>query len=70
MDLLPGEPAVRVRVSPEEARHPGLAGLAGAASVVADPALRRGEALVETAAGVVDARVHGALERVREVLLP
>ena len=73
--LAPGETVVRVRVSPEEAASPamteGLAGLAeltGTAHVVPDPALRRGEAVVETDEAVLDARVWGAMERVREVL--
>ncbi len=70
LDLVPGEPVVRIRVAAEEARHPLLADVAGAATVVGDPTLGRGDALVETAAGVVDARISGALERVREVLLP
>ncbi len=35
---------------------------------VADPALRRGDAVVETEHGVVDAGVGAALARVREVL--
>jgi flagellar assembly protein FliH len=68
--LVPGEPVVRIRVGAEEARHPLLADLAGSATVVADPTLGRGDVLVETEAGVVDARVSGAIERVREVLLP
>jgi flagellar assembly protein FliH len=68
--LVPGEPVVRIRVAVEEAGHPLLAELAGAATVVGDPSLRRGDALVETGTEVVDARVSGALQRVREVLLP
>jgi flagellar assembly protein FliH len=38
------------------------------ASFVADPSLSRGDAVVETESGVVDATVSGALARVREVL--
>jgi len=66
--LMPGEPVARIRVTPEEAADPELAALAGAAVVVADPTLSRGDALVETDTGVVDARVSSALERVLEVL--
>lgn len=71
--LMPGEPVVRIRVSPEDGHGPALAELgelAGAATVVLDPALRRGDAVVETDGSVLDARVSGAMERVREVLLP
>ncbi len=66
--LAPAEPVVRIRVAPEEAGDPELAALAGAAVVVPDPTLGRGDALVETDTGVVDARVSTALERVLEVL--
>jgi flagellar assembly protein FliH len=66
--LVPAEPVVRVRVAPEEAATAALAELAGPAVVVADPTLRRGDAVVETMDGVVDARVSGAVGRVREVL--
>jgi flagellar assembly protein FliH len=38
------------------------------ASFVADPSLARGDAVVETEAGVVDATVAGALARVRKAL--
>jgi flagellar assembly protein FliH len=66
--LLPGEPVARIRVAPEEASTPELAELAGSAVVVADPALSRGDALVETDSSVVDARVSTAMQRVLEVL--
>jgi flagellar assembly protein FliH len=68
--LVPGEPVTRVRVSTEDPITPEMAAVAGAAVVVADPSLRRGDALVETAEAVVDARISGAVDRVREVLLP
>jgi flagellar assembly protein FliH len=68
MALLPGEPVTRIRIAPEEAATPGLAELAGSAVVIADPSLRRGDALVEADASVVDARVSTALHRVLEVL--
>lgn len=38
--------------------------------VVADPAVRSGDAIAETASGSVDGRILAALERVREELLP
>ncbi len=68
--LMPGEPVVKIRVTPAEANHPELARLAGAAVVVPDPTLHRGEALVETDTRVVDVRASQALARVREVLAP
>lgn len=70
LTLLPGEPVVRVRVCPEEAATPGLVELAGAAVVVADPRLGRGDVVLETGEAIVDARVSSAMQRVREVLLP
>jgi flagellar assembly protein FliH len=66
--LMPGEPVVRIRVAPAESTHPELAQLAGAAVVVPDPTLQRGDALVETDTRVVDVRASHALARVREVL--
>jgi flagellar assembly protein FliH len=68
--LVPGEPVVRIRVSPSEAADPALAEVAGSAVVVADSSLQRGDALIETADAVLDARISGARDRVREVLLP
>ena len=66
--LVPGEPVTRIRVSPAEASTLELAELAGAAVVVPDASLARGDALVETATAVVDARVSTAVQRVLEVL--
>jgi flagellar assembly protein FliH len=68
LDLVPSEAVVTVRLSPDQAADPSLSGLVGAARIVADPSLQRGDALVETADGVVDARVSDAMARVREVL--
>jgi len=68
--LAPGEPVVRVRVCPEDAAASGLAAITAGAVVVADPALRRGDAVVETTESVLDATVSGAMARVREVLQP
>lgn len=70
LELVPAEAVVRVRLSPDEATHPSLADLVGPVTVAADPSLARGDALVETVDAVVDARVSGALARVREVLAP
>ena len=66
--LMPGEPVTRIRMCPDEARTPELADLVGAVVVVADPALGRGDVIVETDGSVVDARVSSALARVLEVL--
>ena len=65
--LSQGEPLVRVRVRPED-RGPELAALTGAVAVVADSSLVRGDALLETTEGVVDARVSTAVARVQELL--
>ena len=70
--LAPGEPVVRIRLSPGDAADPALADLAGPvahAAVITDPTLRPGDAVIETAEGVVDARVSAAMSRVREALL-
>ena len=53
-----------MRVRPED-RGPELAALAGAAAVAADPTLAPGDALLETAEGVIDARVSTAVARVQ-----
>lgn len=69
--LAPGVPLVRVRLCAEDAAEPALRAVAGAGTVVvADRALRRGDAVVETDDGVLDARISSALDRVREVLAP
>ena len=67
LTLAHGDALVRVRVRPED-RSPELAALAGAAAVVADPSLARGDAVIETAEGVIDARVSTAVARVRSIL--
>ena len=66
--LVPGEPVTRIRVAPAAATDPDLAAISGTAVVVPDPILGRGDALVETDHGVVDARASTALQRVLEVL--
>ncbi len=66
--LLPGEPVMRVAVSPLDQISDELRDLAGTAAVVVDPSLGRGEVLVHAADVVVDGRVAGAMARVREVL--
>jgi flagellar assembly protein FliH len=66
---VPGAVDLTVRLHPED-----LAALDGSVvprsvtSVVADPTLRRGDAVVETATSVVDATLSTALQRVRAVL--
>jgi flagellar assembly protein FliH len=65
--LTQGEALVRVRVHPQD-HSPELAALAGAATVVADPTLARGDAVLDTVAGVIDARVSTAVTRVTELL--
>lgn len=70
--LAPRESVARIRVSAAEGIEAGLAELVDlnpTVVVIADPALRRGEAVVEADRFVVDARVSGAMERVRAVLL-
>jgi len=65
--LLPAEPLVAVRLHPadvagaDELRAAGL-------TVLADPTLERGDALVEAEDHVLDLRIGTALARVREVL--
>ncbi|RNL62657.1 hypothetical protein EFK50_12940 [Nocardioides marmoriginsengisoli] len=65
--LLPPEPLVTVRLHPDELAGSEALAAAGA-TVIADPALNRGDALVEAAEHVLDLRISTALERVREVL--
>ncbi len=63
------EVAVVVRMHPADRDALDPAVLAGRpSSVVADPAVRRGDAVVETESTVVDATLTAALARVREVL--
>jgi flagellar assembly protein FliH len=66
---VPPAAAVTVRLHPEDRALLDLTVLAGRpVSLVDDPALTRGDAVVETETGVVDATVGAALDRVREVL--
>jgi flagellar assembly protein FliH len=67
LSLTQGEALLRVRVRPEDVSAE-LAAVAGAAAVVPDPTLGRGDAVLETAEGVVDARVSTAVARVQELL--
>lgn len=67
LTLTQGDALVRVRVRPED-HSPELAALAGAATVVADATLPAGDAVLETVAGVIDARVSTAVARVTELL--
>ena len=65
LSLLPDEPAVTVRLHPDD-----LAEAAGLdVPVLADGSLSRGDALVEAADHVLDLRLDLALERVRAALL-
>jgi flagellar assembly protein FliH len=69
LTLVPPAAAVTVRLHPEDRALLDLTVLAGRpVSLVDDPALTRGDAVVETETGVVDATVGAALDRVREVL--
>ena len=67
MTLAQGEAVLRVRVRPED-HAPELAELTGAAAIVADPTLAPGDAVLETADGVIDARITTAVERVSALL--
>jgi flagellar assembly protein FliH len=72
LQLAPVEPVVRLHLHPDhlaELTEADLAELLGrGTSVVADPALGWGDALLETDDHVIDLRVRTALDRVREVL--
>lgn len=71
LELMPSGTAVTVRLHPADRDGLDLAAFADhCVTVVADPTLRRGDALVETDVTVVDATVDAALARVREVLSP
>jgi flagellar assembly protein FliH len=65
--LAQGEPLLRVRVHPDD-RSPELATVTGAAAIIGDPTLGRGDAVLETAEGVIDARVSTAVARVQGLL--
>ncbi len=67
LGLLPDHPVVRVRLHPEVAADAGELRGHGV-SVVADPQLGRGDAVVEADDHVVDLRTAEALTRLREVL--
>lgn len=66
--LLPTNPVARVRLHPADLPD-GMAGLAEhGVTVVADPGLTRGDALVEVDEHVLDLRLETAMQRVREAL--
>ena len=71
---VPADVAVTIRLHPADLATLDEAGVAGPAlrarsvSYVADASLARGDAVVETESGVVDAGLRSALSRVREVL--
>lgn len=65
----PQQPGVTVRINPRAGSHADLSGLSSQGlTVVVDPTLEPGDALVETDDRVVDLRVSTALARVRECL--
>ena len=67
--VLPAGVPVTLRVHPSVVSTPAAGELAAqGVSVVADPALDRADAVVESTEAVVDLRVGAALERVREAL--
>ncbi len=69
--LLPAAGAVTVRLHPQDRAGLDLSSFGDyAVRLVDDPALNRGDAVVETDTGIVDATVGAALTRVREVLAP
>ncbi|MGZ4461019.1 MAG: FliH/SctL family protein [Nocardioidaceae bacterium] len=65
---LAAEPVVAVRLHPDDLAALDRGVLGAATTYVADPTLARGDAVVETDTGFVDATVRGALDRAREVL--
>jgi len=69
--LLPEASAVTVRLNPQDRATVDPEAFGGRVVRLADdPALQRGDAVVETDTSVVDATVGAALARVREVLAP
>ena len=67
--LLPADPAVTVRLHPDDVPSAAVADLVRAGvNVAADPSLRRGDAVAQADDHIIDACVATALERVREVL--
>lgn len=69
LTTIPGDVPLVVRLHPDDLGALGDTVLAGRpATVVTDPGLSRGDAVVETEDGFVEADLAGALARVREVL--
>lgn len=66
LTLLPDRGVARLRLHPDVAAT--VIGLPVTVTVVADPALGLGDALVETDQHVVDLRLGSAMDRLREVL--
>lgn len=66
LTLLPDRGVARLRLHPDVAAT--VTGLPTTVTVVADPVLGLGDALVETDEHVVDLRIGSALDRLREVL--
>lgn len=68
-ELSAGEPAVLVRMSPDDAWSGAVEELTGRGlRVVPDAALANGDVIVETDGGVIDGRIGAALDRVRAAL--
>ena len=69
LDAAPQQPGVTVRINSRAGSHADLAELtAQGITVVADPSLDHGDALVETDERVVDLRLGSALARIQETL--
>lgn len=65
----PQQPGVTVRLNPRAGSHADLSGLTGQGlTVIVDPTMDHGDALIETDTSVIDLRVSSALSRVRESL--
>ncbi len=65
----PQQPGVTVRLNPRAGSHADLSGLTSQGlTVVVDPTLDHGDALIETDSRIIDLRVSTAMSRVRESL--
>jgi flagellar assembly protein FliH len=62
-------PVQTLRMHPADVELVELVGGAGGVQLVADPALARGDAMVDLPDGLVDARIGTAVDRVRRALL-
>lgn len=65
----PQQPGVTVRINPRAGSHADLSELTGQGlTVVVDPTMEHGDALIETDSRIVDLRISAALARVEESL--